>query len=211
MDWLAFISSIGKTLVSWPVAAVITLVVLKRQVAAVLLVLGNRLSTMKLFGLELSFTEVMGKLEGQLPSLVATKLSITPAEPKQIENFVDTRSELSKLPPAYVVSQAWIRLRQAIYDAVETVHPGAGIDSNRDILEYFHLARLHVLLLPDEEPVVQELLVLRNQAVLSPDSITSTDALRYYDFVEALIANVKERVEQVRVHASSRRANPCAN
>jgi hypothetical protein len=66
---------------------------------------------------------------------------------------------------------------------------------------------LHGLLLPDEEPVVQELLVLRNQAVHSPDSITSTDALRYYDFAEALIANVRERVEQVKAHANARRAD----
>jgi hypothetical protein len=96
MDWLAFISSMVKTLVSWPVAAVITLFVLKRQVAAVFLELGNRLSTMKLAGLELTFTEAMGKLEGKLTSPVATKLSTTPAEPKQIENLVDIRSELSR-------------------------------------------------------------------------------------------------------------------
>jgi len=62
-------------------------------------------------------------------------------------------------------------------------------------------ARLHVLLLPDEEPIVQELLVLRNQAVHSADSITSTDALRYYDFAEALKDNINERVEQAKARA----------
>ena len=89
-------------------------------------------------------------------------------------------------------------MQETLYEAVETVQPGAGIGGNRNLLAYLDQARLHVLLLSDEEPVVQELLMLRNQAVLSPDSITSTDALRYYDFAEALKDNIKERIEQAK-------------
>ena len=69
---------------------------------------------------------------------------------------------------------------------------------------------MYALLLPDEEPVVQELLVLRNQAVLPRalpiPTVTSTDALRYYDLAEALRDNIKKRVERAREHASARRA-----
>ena len=72
-----------------------------------------------------------------------------------------------------------------------------------ETLSHIWIKLVHVLLLPDEEPVVQELLVLRNQAVLSPDSITSTDALRYYDFAEALKDNIKERIEQAKARATA--------
>jgi len=128
----------------------------------------------------------------------------TTLELKQLE----TRSELSKLLPAYVISHAWLRLQRTLYEVVETVHPGAGADGNQDLLAYLDLARLHVLLLPDEEPVIHELLVLRNQAVLYGDpAVTSTDALRYYDLAEALRDNITERVERAREHASALRAD----
>jgi hypothetical protein len=94
------------------------------------------------------------------------------------------------------------------------VHPGAGAGAggNQDLLAYLDLARLYALLLPDEEPVVKELLVLRNQAVLPRalpiPTVTSTDALRYYDLAEALRDNIKKRVERAREHASARLADP---
>jgi hypothetical protein len=206
MDWLTFFSTSFKAL-AWPVAAVITLFVLKRQIAAVLVGLGDRLATMKVPGFEASFTERVNKIEEKLPAPVAVELSTT-LELKQLE----TRSELSKLLPEYVISLAWLRLQQTLYEAVETVHPGAGAGGNQDLLAYLDLARLYALLLPDEEPVVQELLVLRNQAVLPRalpiPTVTSTDALRYYDLAEALRDNIKKRVERAREHASARRADP---
>jgi hypothetical protein len=116
-------------------------------------------------------------------------------EPEQLE----IRSELSTLPPAYVVIRRGGRLMRALRDAVEKVHSGIAVEGNRSRNRYLQLARLHGLLHPDEEPVIQELLVLRNQALHSGDpAITSTDALRYYDFAEALISNFKERAERVK-------------
>jgi hypothetical protein len=168
--------------------------VLKRQIAAVFVGLGDRLATIKVPGFEATFTQRMNKVEETLPAPLAVELSTT-LDPKQLE----TRSESSKLPPAYVISHAWLRLQQTLYEAVETVHPGAGADGNQDLLAYLDVARLYALLLPDEEPVVHELLVLRNQAVHYGDpAVTSTDALRYYDLAEALRDNIKERVERAR-------------
>jgi hypothetical protein len=205
MDWLTFFSTSFKALLSWQVAAVIALFVLKRQIAAVFVGLGDRLATMKVPGVEVTFAERVNKIEEKLPAPVAVELATT-LEPKQLE----TRSELSKLLPAYVISHAWLRLQQTLYEAVETLHPGAGADGNQDLRAYLDLARLHGLLLPDEEPVVNELLVLRNQAVrpMAIPTVTSTDALRYYDLAEALRDNIKERVERAREHASARRADP---
>ena len=197
MDWLTFFSTSFKA-VAWPVAAVIALFVLKRQIAAVFVGLGDRLATVNVPGfVEATFTERFNKIEEKLSAPVAVELSTT-LELKQLE----TRSELSKLLPEYVISLAWLRLQQTLYEAVETVHPGAGAGGNQDLLAYLDLARLYALLLPDEEPVVQELLVLRNQAVLPRalpiPTVTSTDALRYYDLAEALRDNIKERVERAR-------------
>ena len=193
MDWLTFFLQPSKR--CWPGQSPLSsLFVLKRQIAAVFVGLGDRLATIKVPGFEATFTQRMNKVEETLPAPLAVELSTT-LDPKQLE----TRSESSKLPPAYVMSHAWLRLQQTLYEAVETVHPGAGADGNQDLLAYLDVARLYALLLPDEEPVVHELLVLRNQAVHYGDpAVTSTDALRYYDLAEALRDNIKERVERAR-------------
>jgi len=185
MGWLMFAADIIKSL-AWPGVVLGALFLFGPQLAALL----DRLKTMEVEVAGQKFKAGLMEVEEKRLPTPEGKQITAPREPEQIE----IRSELSKLPPAYVVSQAWLRLLETLYEAVETVQPGAGIGGNRNLLAYLDQARLHVLLLPDEEPLVQELLVLRNQAVLSPDSITSTDALRYYDFAEALKDNIKERL-----------------
>jgi hypothetical protein len=59
MDWLTFLSTSFKAL-GWPVTAGIALFVLKPQIATVFLTLGTRLSTMKIAGIELAFTDALG-------------------------------------------------------------------------------------------------------------------------------------------------------
>ena len=130
MDWLTFFLQPSKR--CWPGQSPLSsLFVLKRQIAAVFVGLGDRLATIKVPGFEATFTQRMNKVEETLPAPLAVELSTT-LDPKQLE----TRSESSKLPPAYVISHAWLRLQQTLYEAVETVHPGAGADGNQDLLAY---------------------------------------------------------------------------
>jgi hypothetical protein len=193
MDWLTFAADIIKSL-AWPGVVLGVLFLFRSKLTALL----DRLKTMEVEVAGQKFKAGLQEVEEKgLPTPEGKEITALP-RPEKIE----IRSELSKLPPAYVVSHAWLRLLETLYEAVETVQPGAGIGGNRNLLAYLDQARLHVLLLPDEEPIVQELLVLRNQAVLSPDSITSTDALRYYDFAEALKDNIKERTEQAKARAT---------
>jgi hypothetical protein len=116
---------------------------------------------------------------------------------QRIDRF-ENISELSRLPPPYIVSQAWLRLEQAIRDAVD-LPPRTSITSElrrppRRALDYIDLATRQGLLLNDEVPAVQQLRELRNQAAHSVDpSITITDALRYHDVANSLIEKIKQR------------------
>jgi hypothetical protein len=108
MDWLTFFATNIKSL-AWPTAAVIALLILKTQVGNLLHTLGIRLQKAKGAGLEFIFGEAVDEIETTLAGEVKE-----PALP--IENI----SQLTQLPPPYVVSQAWLKLEQAIRDAVDT-------------------------------------------------------------------------------------------
>jgi hypothetical protein len=201
MGWLMFVADIIKSL-AWPGVVLVVLLRFRPQLAALL----DRLKTIEVEVAGQKFKTDMGALEEKRLTTPEGDKITAPPGPETIE----IRSELSKLPPDYVVSQAWLRLLATLYEAVETVQPGAGErKGNRNLRAYLDQARLHVLLHPDEEPVVEELRVLRNQAVHSPDSITSTDALRYYDFAEALKDNINER-KGARVRSTGRSSPPLA-
>ena len=113
MDWLTFIAADIKSL-AWPIAAIVALLALKRHVIDLLRALGNRLQTAKGVGIELTFGKGVDQVEETLP-LPDTKKIDAPIDTQRIE----TVSELSQLPPPYIISQAWIRLEQAIRDTVD--------------------------------------------------------------------------------------------
>ena len=161
---------------------------LKGHIIELLRALGNRLETAKGAGIELTFGKGVDEVEEILPAPETMKIT-TPQDAQRVESI----SELSLLPPPYIVSQAWLRLEQAIRLAV-----GAPLIQGRDPVlsrrQYADLAHAKGLLTDDEMPAVLKLRELRNQAAHSVDpDITITDAPRYHDIAEILIAKVKER------------------
>ena len=184
LDWLTFVSTIIKSLV-WPIVIVVAFLVLKRQIANLLRDLGNRLLTAKGGGFELTFGQRVDQVEEILPA----------TEAKEITASVDAEriSGLAQLPPPYIVSQAWLRLEQAIREALDYLLP---TDPRRPLTPtaYVDLAREQGLLSDDETPAVNSLRQMRNHAAHSVDpAISMTDALRYQDIADALIQKIKER------------------
>ena len=97
------------------------------------------------------------------------------------------------MPPPYIVSQAWLRLEQAIREALDTRYIRSGLPP-RPRLNYLRAARTVGLLSDDEMPALELLSQLRNHAVhLLDPGITITDALRYHDIVDALIQQLKQQ------------------
>lgn len=200
MDWLTFISTNIKSL-AWPAVAIIALFVLKLQLAKLLGVLGNRLQTAKGMGFELTFGQGVDQVEEILPAMDVREsalLTTDDAERTKSIRRIENISELSRLPPPYIVSQAWLKLEQAIYDTMVTsayIIPRAR-KPTLSALDYIDFATRQELLTKDEVSAVQQLRLLRNQAAhsINPD-ITITDALRYYDIASRLALKIKQRSE----------------
>ena len=200
LDWLTFFSTGIKSL-AWPTAAIIVLFVLKGELRGFVHTIANRLWSFKGFGVETTFAEVVDQVEELLPAPegkeITASLSATlgpleaEANAQRIENI-----SLSGLPPPYIVSQAWLRLEQAIREAVDNIIPTATEHRKRPLnpIAYVNLASLHGILSNDELPAVQKLRDLRNQAVHTVDpSISITDALRYHDIANSLVEIIKQR------------------
>jgi len=187
MDWMTFVSSDVKAL-AWPTAAIIALFVLKGHIIELLRALGNRLETAEGAGIELTFGKGVDEVEEILPAPETVQIT-TPQDAQRVESI----SELSQLPPPYIVSQAWLRLEQAIRLAVG-VPPIEGRTPVLSTRRYTDLAHAKGLLTDEEMPAVLRLRELRNQAAHSVDpDITITDALRYHDIADTLIQKIKER------------------
>jgi hypothetical protein len=196
VDWLTFFSTDIKSL-AWPTAAIIALFVLKRQIADLLRALGNRLLTAKGGGFEFTFGERVDQVEESLPAQEQLKeITVSLSGSGQLEadaQRIENISELARLPPPYIVSQAWLRLEQAIRENLDYVLP---TDARRPLspLTYLELAREQGLVSEDEEPAIHRLREMRNLAAHSVDpGISITDALRYQDIAEAIIQRIKER------------------
>jgi hypothetical protein len=174
--------------------ALVAFLVLKRQITNLLGDLGNRIVTAKGGGIELTFGQRVDQIEEILPA-TETKEIVAPSDAERIEAI----SGLAQLPPPYIVSQAWLRLEQAIRERLDYLLP---TDARRPLsaTAYLNLAREQGLLTDDERPAVDRLREMRNLAAHSVDpGISMTDALRYQDIADALIEKIKQR---------SRRAKP---
>lgn len=192
MDWLTFLAAAIKAL-AWPAVAVVGLFVLKRNIGDLLRSLGNRLEKAKGAGFELTFGKAIDQVEESLSAGEVKEISGR-TSPQRIEAV----SELAQLPPAYVVSQAWLKLEDAIRRAaiIPERPPGVRRAPYR-VTDYIELARRQGLLQDDEVPGVQQLRELRNQAAHSQDpGITVTDALRYRDIAENLIEKIGQRTKR---------------
>ncbi|MGP0009860.1 MAG: hypothetical protein ACLPIG_14330 [Methylocella sp.] len=190
MDWLTFISTVINS-IAWPTVAVIALVVLRSDIAALLGKLGSRLQTAKGAGVELTFAQGVDDIEDKLPP-AETKAITEVKDTKQLEDF----TELARLPPPYIVSQAWLRLEHAIQSAVDAslVNKPAPAGGRRlSPVAYLNLVTVQRILPEEDFGVLHELRILRNRAAhsLDPD-ITVTDALRYNDIVNSLIRKIEQ-------------------
>jgi hypothetical protein len=112
MDWLTFFSTDIRSL-AWPAAAIVAVFVLKGELRGFVRTLGNRLRSFKGFGVETTFAEAVDQVEELLPASEAKEITASlpgsgrlEADAQRIENI----AELSRLPPPYIVSQAWLRL-----------------------------------------------------------------------------------------------------
>jgi hypothetical protein len=199
LDWLTFFSTNIKSL-AWPTVAIFVLLVLKRQIGDLLRALGDRLLTAKGGGFEFTFGQRVDEAEALLPTPEVKEITASfaasggleadAAHAQRIENI----SALAQLPPAYIVSQAWLRLEQAIREAVNIPPARPGYRRPARPLNYLGWAREQGLLTPEELAAVQRLREMRNLAAhsLDPD-LTMTDALRYQDIADALTQKLKER------------------
>lgn len=193
MDWLTFFSTDIKSL-AWPTAAIVALFLLKRELRGFVKTLGNRLRSFKGFGFETTFAEAVDQIE-ELPEVKEITASFSGSGRLEADTQrIETISELSQLPPPYVVSQAWLGVEQAIREAVKIPPARPGYRRPARPLNYLGWAREQGLLTHEELGVVQRLREMRNLAAhsLDPD-ITMTDALRYQDVADALIQKIKER------------------
>jgi hypothetical protein len=189
LDWLTFFSTDIKSL-AWPTAAIVALFLLRAELRGLVRTLGNRLRSFKGFGLETTFAEAVDQVEELLPAPEVREITRLEGDSAQ---RIDNISALAQLPPAYIVSQAWLRLEQAIREAVNIPPPRPG-NRRRLAVDYLNLASVQGILTNDETPAVRRLRELRNLAAHSIDpAISMTDALRYQDMAEALITTIKER------------------
>jgi hypothetical protein len=127
LDWLTFFSTDIKSL-AWPTAAIIALFVLKRQIADLLRALGNRLLTAKGGGFEFTFGERVDQVEESLPAQELKEITVSLSGGGRLAleldaQRIDNISELARLPPPYIVSQAWLGLEQAIRENLDYVLP----------------------------------------------------------------------------------------
>ena len=189
VDWLSFLAAVTKA-VSWPIVVIAVIFVLKRNISDLLSSLGGRLEKAKGGGFEFTFGKAIDQVEETLPAAEVNEIS-EPISPQKVEAV----SELAQLPPAYIVSQAWLKLEEAIRDAASIPERSPGIRrAAYRVTDYIELARREGLLQDDEVPAVRQLRELRNQAAHARDpGITVTDALRYLDIVENLIEQIRRR------------------
>ena len=188
MDWITFIVSETKA-IAWPTVVLTAVVILKQQISGLIAELGSRLKTAKGGGIELSFGARIDEVEKGLPVAELTQLT-APSNVKRIEAIAD----LSGLPPAYVISQAWLRVEEEIGRsvAIPVASPTARLSISP--VKLLRIAVEQELITNSELNLLDQLRDLRNQAAhsLNPD-ISLTDALRYDDIANSLVQQVKER------------------
>jgi hypothetical protein len=189
VDWLTFLAAMVKAL-AWPAVVVVALLVLKRNIGDLLRSLGERLEKAKGAGIELTFGKGVDQVEEILPAPEAREITGSISSGR-----MEAVSAAAHLPPAYIVSQAWLKLDQAIRAAVAVPQQSPGVRRAAiRITDYIEAARRQGILEADEVPGVQQLRELRNQAAHFADpGITITDALRYQDIAEALIEKIEHR------------------
>src|SRR5262245_17013975 len=98
----------------------------KHQITDLLRALGSRLLTAKGGGFEFTFGERVDEIEESLPVQELKEITVSFSGVKRVEadaQRIEDISDLARLPPPYIVSQAWLRLEQAIRENLDYVLP----------------------------------------------------------------------------------------
>lgn len=187
MDWATFIATLVKSL-SWPTVVLIIVIILKQEIKALVTNLGGRLKSAKGAGIELNFGERIDEVQKALPP--EDRLQTTVPSNKRLVDL----SDLSALPPAYIVSQAWLTVEAAIQEAMAPIAVSHSRTRPFAAPELLRIARQQSLVTEDEVPSLEELRRLRNLAAHARDpDISLTDALRYNDIAAAVAEQIKAR------------------
>jgi hypothetical protein len=115
MDRLTFSAAVIKTIISWQIAAILALFFFKDDLRAFLRTLADREWWVKGLGFEARFTRVLA----EAAEVLEVKQIAAPLDAQKVE----TISELSRLPPPYIISQAVLRLEQALREVVTPYIP----------------------------------------------------------------------------------------
>lgn len=195
MDGLTSFTEITKALLaSWPLAVVIVVVVLRVPLVAFFKALGGRLQKFKGKASGVELEADFGQSVDKIEEVVAPKGTVI--EHSKVEQ-IEFQEELVRLPPGYLVSQAWLKLENAIREAVnedfareDAKIPGA-MRSKPSTQAYLTIAAAKGIIPESYVGAVQELRELRNRAAhdLNPN-ISVTDALRYINITNSLIEEI---------------------
>lgn len=190
VDWLTFIVSETKALV-WPAVVLTTVITLRQQISSLVAELGGGLKTAKGGGIELSFGARIDEVEKSLPTAELSQIT-APSNIKRIEQITD----LSALPPAYIISQAWLRVEEEVGRSVAIPASNSGAGPSLPSIRLLKFAAEQGLIRDDEFRLLNQLRKLRNQAAHSLDPVISlTDALRYDDIANSVVQEMKKRAE----------------
>jgi hypothetical protein len=187
LDWATFIATLVKSL-SWPTVILIIIVILKQEIRALVTNLGGRLKSAKGAGIELNFGERIDEVQKTLPPEDRAQMTV-PSNKRLVD-----LNDLSALPPAYIVSQAWLTVEAAIQEAMLPIAAPHSRVRPLAAPELLRIARQQSLVTEDEVPSLEELRKLRNLAAHARDpDISLTDALRYNDIAAAVAEQIKAR------------------
>ncbi|MGI4801659.1 MAG: hypothetical protein ACRYF2_10190 [Janthinobacterium lividum] len=195
MDWLTFVASMSGTL-AWPLVAITALIIFRVPFRTLVSQSGKRKVTVKGGGAEVVISEELDRIEETSPSTLKIEnktpqnsdQTVAENKEKNFSNaFLEALAAEVELPPAYIISQSWLRL----IDEVRLALQYAGVEaSGRGIGSVVILSRAHTagFLSSDEFQQLQDLRKLRNQVVHDSEvSVSSTDALRYSTLANRLI------------------------
>ncbi|MFC7736520.1 hypothetical protein ACFQX4_11840 [Roseomonas sp. GCM10028921] len=181
MDWLTFVTSQTKAL-AWPLVALLALLLLRNELRKLLVELGRRLEKAKAGGFEATFREGVSEIEEKLPP--------TP----KVERPGDRAAlaHLAALPPRYIVTEAWLKLENALREVLPPdpdTPPAHSVSAFWLLKEAVKTGRIS----PDEYDTLSELRLLRNRVAHAEDvTVSPSDALRYASIVERVIVQLKD-------------------
>jgi hypothetical protein len=206
VDWLTFTTAMTKALV-WPAVVMFAVLLFRGQATMLLTRLGKRKVTAKGGGVEVTISEELDKVEDvQGPVLTSSPVGIVATGTGQImalEGHTVAQSSATgdltavpPLPPAYIISQAWLRVIDALKSAQASrlSKSGGPPITGASALRF---AQDEGILSPEDAEVLYELRRIRNDAVHNAEAdVSLTDALRYRDLANRIVAAIDQSTQR---------------